>query len=354
METSSVLLRDNYPNRNLLRLISSVVHGDMLTCADYEYVGAQNSFYQGNKLAVEVTYSFLFDVKGEVIHAAVNYPGSNNHGKFEKLSWIRFPKLSDDMTQPLFEILSGRSLLVDSRFSERNIVRVRIKNETRYILDSERVIFAPVWFKEPFFILSTTGCPPITLTNSPKHPWTTITFLLRTVFSLFGTWLSAAGATFPFSGIFYYSTQASYQLHWDILVWFCQPATIFPLPASSRTWCGYLSFLLYSRSIRDSLFYHIHRLFWHIVVGMVWSTLLIPGSVVVSVVKARYRDVDSQPPGGGPSRKRTSAYLVCFGLPPISYFPGRSSQSLTVLRGGLLNADQSSGPEISGIGGRNG
>lgn len=46
----------------------------MLPCADYTDVDLQNAYYEGCISSEEVNNLLVFNFKGEIIHAAINFP----------------------------------------------------------------------------------------------------------------------------------------------------------------------------------------------------------------------------------------------------------------------------------------
>jgi len=66
-----------------------------MPCADYIDTDLQNAFFEGFTQGVEVTNLFVWNFYGELIHAAINYPGSWHDSKLAGasgllglLSWV--------------------------------------------------------------------------------------------------------------------------------------------------------------------------------------------------------------------------------------------------------------------------
>ena len=76
MEESASLLRENRECGHLLNGVFGVVDAARLLCADYTEAMIQNSYYQCCTCSVEITDLFVFNFKGEIIFAALNFPGS--------------------------------------------------------------------------------------------------------------------------------------------------------------------------------------------------------------------------------------------------------------------------------------
>lgn len=133
MKDSSDNLTNNRPNGQLMRGIFGVVDGGRLPCADYDNSDLQNAYYEGYTGNVEVTNLLVFNFFGEVIHAAVNYPGSWHDSKLASVSGLIFPKLGDDMTPPGFAILGDSAFVCDLRVAHGKVVRARKANEVRDI-----------------------------------------------------------------------------------------------------------------------------------------------------------------------------------------------------------------------------
>lgn len=115
MQESAQLLQDNRPNGALLRGVFGVIDGGRFPCADYVDNDVQNAFYEGYTCTVNVTNLLVYNFKGEIIHAAVNYPGTCHDSKLASLSGLVYPRLDDVMTPP------GFALLGDSAFVTWNI-----------------------------------------------------------------------------------------------------------------------------------------------------------------------------------------------------------------------------------------
>ena len=129
MRESADLLTQNRPNGALLSNIFAVVDGGRLPYADYVDTDIQNAYYEGYTMSVQVTNLFVFNFKGELIHAALNFPGSWHDSRVAH---------SSGLINPLLLVMTPRGLaiLTDSAFTagheiDDKIVRGRKSNERK-------------------------------------------------------------------------------------------------------------------------------------------------------------------------------------------------------------------------------
>lgn len=91
----------------------------------------QNSYYDDYTCSVEITKFLVYNFKGGIIHAAINYPWCCHDSSLTYNSGLIFRKLSDDMIPP------RRAILGDSAFSARGVngktVQCRMSNENASI-----------------------------------------------------------------------------------------------------------------------------------------------------------------------------------------------------------------------------
>lgn len=135
MKESAELLSKNRRNGSLLQKIFGVLDGGRLPCADYTDSDVQNAFYEGYTTSVEVTNLFAFNFKGELIHAAVNFPGSYHDSRLANNSGLINPLLQEKTPR-------GYAILCDSAFTaskevEGKIVRGRKVNERCDVMSEE-------------------------------------------------------------------------------------------------------------------------------------------------------------------------------------------------------------------------
>lgn len=99
-----------------------------MTPVDYDDRDLQNAYYEEYIFSVEVTNLFVYNFRGELMHAEINYPGSWHDKKLAYASAVLFLNLGDDMTP------HGYAILGDSAFVTRNmggkVVQGRKTNET--------------------------------------------------------------------------------------------------------------------------------------------------------------------------------------------------------------------------------
>lgn len=136
MKASASLLENNRINGGLLQGIFAVTDGGRMPCADYTDTNLQNAYFEGFTQGVEVTNLFVFNFFGELIHAAINYPGSWHDTKLATVSGLYFPKLSDERTPPGMAILGDSAFVNNVRITNGKIVRGRKANETSDIPNS--------------------------------------------------------------------------------------------------------------------------------------------------------------------------------------------------------------------------
>ena len=110
MEESASLFRRHRDYGHLLSGIFGVLDGGRMPTATCMDVNLQNAYFEGFTQQHEVTNLLAFNFKGEIIHAALNYPGSWHDSKLAYVSGLYRPKLTDEKTPPRY------ALLVDSAF----------------------------------------------------------------------------------------------------------------------------------------------------------------------------------------------------------------------------------------------
>ena len=130
MLASSLLLQNNRTNGPLLKGVFAVTDGSRMPCADYMDVDTQNAYFEGFTQGVEVTNLFVWNFYGEIMHAAVNFPGSWHDKKLAGASGLYYPKLSDEMTPPGYAILRGSAFVNNTSVTNGKVLRGR-KNMRR-------------------------------------------------------------------------------------------------------------------------------------------------------------------------------------------------------------------------------
>ena len=128
MRLSASLLQQNRTHGSLLRGVFGVCDGGRMPCVTYSDPPLQNAYWEGFTQAHEVTNLFVWNFHGELIHAAINFPGSWHDSRLAAVSGLHRPKLSE-MTP------SGFAILADSAFPRGGgdlagkIIRARKANE---------------------------------------------------------------------------------------------------------------------------------------------------------------------------------------------------------------------------------
>jgi len=131
MQESSDLLTRNREYGGLLSGCFGVLDGGRMPCGTAGDPDIDNAYWEGFTQAHEVTNLFVFNFKGEIIHAGINFPGSWHDSKVAATSGLYHPKLSDHQTP------KGYCLLGDSAFPrvagelQGKIIRARKSNEFR-------------------------------------------------------------------------------------------------------------------------------------------------------------------------------------------------------------------------------
>lgn len=115
MEESSNLLQKNRKYGPLLRGFFGLTDGWRMRCIKYTYKVLQNAYWEGYTQSDEITNLFVWDFKGQLIHAGINFPGSWHDSRVAVASGLYYPRLS-------FQTPTGFALLADSAFPRANAV----------------------------------------------------------------------------------------------------------------------------------------------------------------------------------------------------------------------------------------
>ena len=89
----------------------------------------QNEYFEGCTQHVEVTNLFVWNFKGEIIHAAMNFPGSWHDSKLATISGQYHYFLSDKLPRGM-AILADSAFVTSMKTTNGKIVRARKTNET--------------------------------------------------------------------------------------------------------------------------------------------------------------------------------------------------------------------------------
>ena len=108
--------------------------------AEYLDADLQNPYFEGYTQTVEVTKLFVRNFYGELIHGAMNFPGSWHETKVASVSGLYDPKLGDDMKPPEMAIPTNSAFGNNARVTNGKIIVPRKKNKSMIfpLLPSER------------------------------------------------------------------------------------------------------------------------------------------------------------------------------------------------------------------------
>ena len=126
----SLLLQNNRVYGPLPKGVFAVTDGGRMPCVDYTDQDLQNAYNEGYIQSVEVTNLFVWNFYGEIIHAAVNNPGSWHDTKLAGASGLYYPKLSDVITSPGYAILGDSAFVNNTSTTNGKVLRGRKSNET--------------------------------------------------------------------------------------------------------------------------------------------------------------------------------------------------------------------------------
>lgn len=113
----------------VLDRIFAVTDGARMSCVSFEEPQLQNAYYQGYNQKVEVTNLLVWAFTGEIIHAAVNYPGSWHDNRIAALLGLYWPLLSDQKTPSGYAILGDSAFVNNMTATNGKVVRARKLNE---------------------------------------------------------------------------------------------------------------------------------------------------------------------------------------------------------------------------------
>lgn len=129
MVQSEQLMQNTRNNGAIFRGVFGVVDGGRLPCADYVDSDLQNAYYVGYTTCVDVPNLLVFNCAKEVIHAAMDFPGSWHDRKVAWISSIMYPLLWNERTPPGFAVLDDSTFAVDTKVNDGRIVRCRKKQQ---------------------------------------------------------------------------------------------------------------------------------------------------------------------------------------------------------------------------------
>lgn len=132
-EESASLLKNEIHPVTFSQDIFGITDGGRFPCADYINLNVQNAFSEGYTQRAEVTNVFVFNFKGELIFAAINFPGTWHDSEIADRTDLYHEKLSDRMTEPGMAILGDDVFVNDTGAANGKIVRSKDVNEANMI-----------------------------------------------------------------------------------------------------------------------------------------------------------------------------------------------------------------------------
>ena len=136
IKLSAALLERNRDYGTLLRGVFAIVDGGRMPTANYTDSNLQNAYFEGFTQNEEVTNLFVFNFFGEIIHGAINFPGSWHDNRLAAASGLYWPKLSDSHTPAGYAILGDSAFVTDVRCTNGKVLRGRKSNEKKGIPQS--------------------------------------------------------------------------------------------------------------------------------------------------------------------------------------------------------------------------
>jgi len=129
MRESAGLLERNRQYGSVLKGVFGILDGARMPCATHGQPLLENAYWEGFTQGHEVTNLFVWNFRGEIIHAAINFPGSWHDSKVAHASGLYHPKLSDAVTPRGFAILGDSAFPSRTSILQGKIVRSRKVNE---------------------------------------------------------------------------------------------------------------------------------------------------------------------------------------------------------------------------------
>ena len=108
----------------LLEGVFAICDRGRFPCADFTDLELQNAYLEGYTQKVEVTNLFVWNFYGEIIHAAMNFPGSWHDSRLAYISGLIHDKLSDKMMPPGFAILCDSAFVKDTKRTNGKLLEV--------------------------------------------------------------------------------------------------------------------------------------------------------------------------------------------------------------------------------------
>lgn len=130
MDESYNLLKLNQERGRLLPNVFEVVNGGWMPCAAYTDGDIQNAFYEGDTGNIEITNLFVFNLKGELIHAAINFLRSWHDSKVFESAELLHDRPLDENTAVGYAIREDSAFVSQAGVLHGETIRRR-KHTTR-------------------------------------------------------------------------------------------------------------------------------------------------------------------------------------------------------------------------------
>lgn len=115
-----------------MRGVFGVTGGARLLCVSYDNLDQQNAYFQPFTQQKEVTYLLFWTLKGEIIPAALTFPGTWHDSKRAYVSGLYWLTLiENDITSPGYAILGDSAFLNNEKYTNRKVARARNVNKMR-------------------------------------------------------------------------------------------------------------------------------------------------------------------------------------------------------------------------------
>lgn len=138
-KTSAALPENNKNFGPLLKDLYRITDRGRFKIQKYASYNIQNGYYEGCTEQEEVTDLLVFNLFGEVIPAAINFPGSWHDTKLAALCELYYPELGDEKTPPSHVIIGDSAFINNTRSTNGKIICARRTNETSGIPESQEL-----------------------------------------------------------------------------------------------------------------------------------------------------------------------------------------------------------------------
>lgn len=134
MKSSAALLRKKRWYGVLYDGVFAVTDGSRMPCVSFTNNYMQNAYFQEYLQEVEITNLLVWDVHEDIVHAAVDYPGSWHYNHLAAQSGLEWPLLSNENTTPGFAVLCHSAFVNNITATNGKIVRALKWNELSQLL----------------------------------------------------------------------------------------------------------------------------------------------------------------------------------------------------------------------------